>query len=136
MKVSSIKNNVYQKQSFDTPPTFKGKGLDPDIINYLNKKGGRFGRFLNYVGENQGEALNIIVTAVGTAIICPLFIAFNPFSKEDDKTKQYSEWRQPISAVIALVTQLTITKWFNDWIERQQAQAINMATPVFPQEQI
>ena len=118
MKVNSINNNVYQKQSFNTPPTFRGKGLDPEIWNYLQKRSGRVSRFLNFVGENQGEALNIIVTAVGTAIICPLFIAFNPLSKEDDKTKQYSAWRQPISAVIALATQLTITKWFNDWINK------------------
>lgn len=114
MKVNSVNNNVYQKQSFNAP-SFRGKGLDPRITEYLDKNSGKVSKFLNFVGANQGEALNIIVTAVGTAIICPLFIAFNPFSKEDDKTKQYSAWRQPISAVIALATQLTITKWFNDW---------------------
>ena len=117
MKVDSVKNNVYQKQSLTTP-NFKGKGIDPEIWNHITQNSGKVSRFFNYVGENQGEALNIIVTAVGTAIICPLFIAFNPFSKEDEKTKQYSAWRQPISAVIALVTQLTITKWFNDWINK------------------
>ena len=117
MKVNSVENNVYQNKSFNTP-TFRGKGLDPKITEYLDKNSGKVSRFFNYVGANQGEALNIIVTAVGTAIICPLFIAFNPFSKEDDKTKQYSAWRQPISAVIALATQLTITKWFNDWINK------------------
>ena len=114
MKVNSVNNNVYQKQSFNAP-SFRGKGLDPRITEYLDKNSGKVSKFLNFVGANQGEALNIIVTAVGTAIICPLFIAFNPFSKEDEKTKQYSAWRQPISAVIALATQLTITKWFNDW---------------------
>ena len=116
MKVDSIKN-VSQIQT-QNAPLFRGKGLDPEIWNHLNQKSGRVSRFLNYVGENQGEALNIIVTAVGTAIICPLFIAFNPFSKEDEKTKQYSAWRQPISAVIALATQLTITKWFNNWLTK------------------
>ena len=114
MKVNSVNNSVYQKQSFNAP-SFRGKGLDPRITEYLDKNSGKVSKFLNFVGANQGEALNIIVTAVGTAIICPLFIAFNPFSKEDEKTKQYSAWRQPISAVIALATQLTITKWFNDW---------------------
>ena len=117
MKVDSVNNITSQRQSLSTPQ-FKGKGLDPEIWNHLSKNSGKVSRFLNYVGENQGEALNIIVTAVGTAVICPLFIAFNPFSKEDEKTKQYSAWRQPISAVIALATQLTITKWFNDWLTR------------------
>ena len=115
MKVDSIKNSVYQKQSFITPD-FRGKGLDPEIANHLNKNSGKVARFFNYVGANQGEALNILVTAVGTAIICPLFIAFNPFSKEDEKTKQYSAWRQPISAVIAVAAQLAINDKFSDWI--------------------
>lgn len=117
MKVNSVENSVYQKQSLKSPQ-FKAKGMDSEVWNYITKNSGKVSRFFNYVGENQGEALNIIVTAVGTAIICPLFIAFNPFSKEDEKTKQYSAWRQPISAVIALVTQLTITKWFNDWLTK------------------
>ena len=117
MKVDSVNNFKSERQSLTTPQ-FKGKGMDPEIWNHITQNSGKVSRFFNYVGENQGEALNIIVTAVGTAIICPLFIAFNPFSKEDEKTKQYSAWRQPISAVIALVTQLTITKWFNDWINK------------------
>ena len=86
MKVNSVENNTYKTQNFSTPQ-FKAKGMDPDIWNHLNKNSGKVARFFSYVGENQGEALNIIVTAVGTAIICPLFIAFNPFSKEDSKTK-------------------------------------------------
>ena len=118
MKVENVNKNVYQN-SVQTKPSFRGKGLDPEIWNHITQNNGRVSRFFNYVGEHQGEALNIIVTAVGTAIICPLFIAFNPFSKEDAKTKEYSAWRQPISAAIALVTQLTITKWFNDWITMQ-----------------
>ena len=117
MKVDSIQNNVSQMQR-QNAPLFRGKGLDPEIWNHISQNSGKVSRFFNYVGENQGEALNIIVTAVGTAIICPLFIAFNPLSKEDSKTKQYSAWRQPISAVIALATQLTITKWFNDWLTK------------------
>ena len=117
MKVDSVNKSVYQSQSFSAP-RFKAKGMDPDILNHLNKNSGKVARFFNYVGANQGEALNILVTAVGTAIICPLFIAFNPFSKEDEKTKQYSAWRQPISAIIAVVTQLTITKWYNNWLAK------------------
>ena len=117
MKVEKVNNSVYQN-SAHSAPTFRGKGLDSEIWNYLNKNSGKVGRFFNYVGEHQGEALNIIVTAVGTAIICPLFIAFNPFSKEDAKTKEYSAWRQPISAAITVATQLTITKWFNDWLTK------------------
>ena len=130
MKVNSV-NNITPNRQLNSAPSFRGKGLDPEIIAHLNKDGSRFSRFLNYVGENQGEALNIIVTAIGTAIICPLFIAFNPISKEDKKTKEYSAWRQPISAVIALVTQLTITKWFNNWIARAASTPTKDGSPRF-----
>lgn len=116
MKVQRINDNVYPQKN---PTQFRGKGLDPDVVRHLNANSGKMAKFLHYVGENQGEALNILVTAFGTAIICPLFIAFNPFSKEDDKTKQYSAWRQPISAIIAVAAQLTITKWFNNWIAQK-----------------
>ena len=120
MKIDSIKNSTYPKAQPRRAQQFQGKGLDPEIINHINKNGSKLSRFLHYVGENQGEALNILVTAVGTAIICPIFIAFNPFSKENKNTKAYSAWRQPISAIIAVAAQLTITKWFNNWISKEQ----------------
>lgn len=115
MEVSKINN--YNSRS--ATPNFKSKGLDPKIVEQLGKDSGKVAKFLTYVGENQGEVLNILVTAVGTAVVCPAFIAFNPFSKEDKETKVYSAWRQPISAVIALATQLTITKWFNDFMAKK-----------------
>ena len=115
MKIQEINSNAYSQKSHGA---FRAKGLDSDVLAYLNKNNGKFAKFLNYVGENQGEALNVLVTAVGTAIVCPIFIAFNPLSKEDKKTKAYSAWRQPISAIIAVAVQLTITKWFNNWIAK------------------
>ena len=113
MQVQKINNSVYPKQELPSP-NFKAKGLDPEIIKAVTKDSKAFHRFLVYAGEKQGEALNILVTAFGTAIICPMFIRFNPFSKEDKQTRAYSAWRQPISAIIAVAAQLTITKWFNN----------------------
>ena len=101
MQVQKIDNSVYQNQTAPAP-NFKAKGLDPEIIKAITKDSGGFNRFLTYAGEKQGEALNILVTAFGTAIVCPMFIRFNPFSKEDKQTKAYSAWRQPISAIIAV----------------------------------
>ena len=128
MKVDRINNSVYRKD-YSAPAFRANKGLDPDIINHLNRNSNKFARFLEYVGNNQGEALNILVTAVGTAVVCPLFIAFNPFSKEDDKTKAYSAWRQPISAIIAVVTQLTITKWFNHFMAKKASTSNKDGSP-------
>lgn len=115
MKLNRIDSSVTPQNE---SPSFKRK-LPPEIIEHINNNSGKVAKFLNYVGENQGEALNILVTAVGTAGVCPLFIAFNPLSKEDSKTKQYSAWRQPISAAITVATQLTITNKFNDYMARR-----------------
>ena len=117
MQVQKINNSVYPVQNTSTP-AFKAKGLDPEIIRALDKNSKGWAKFLTYAGEHQGEMLNILVTAFGTAIICPLFIRYNPFSKEDKQTRAYSAWRQPISAVIAVAAQLGITKQFDKYLAK------------------
>ena len=42
---------------------------------------------MHEVGENNGENLNNVVTAIGTAGVAPIFIVNNPLAKEDKKTK-------------------------------------------------
>lgn len=54
------------------------------------------------------EIVNILVTAFGTGVIAPVVIAFNRFNHEDTNTKKYSALRQPISAVLAILTQVGI----------------------------
>ena len=115
MQVQKINNSVYPVQN-TSAPAFRAKGLDPEIIKALDKNNKGWAKFLTYAGEHQGEMLNILVTAFGTAIVCPLFIRYNPFSKEDEKTRAYSAWRQPISAVIAVAAQLGITKQFDNYL--------------------
>ena len=57
---------AYGKQNVQrVVPSFQSKkSLDPEIIKSLNKSGKWWSRFLNYAGENQGEALNILVTSL------------------------------------------------------------------------
>lgn len=75
-------------------------------------------RALMYVGQNDGEILNTLVTAGGTAIIAPIFIAGNPLSKEDKETKWYSAMRQPISAVIAMIMQIGVNSVYNKYMNQ------------------
>ncbi len=75
-------------------------------------------RFFMKMGKNQGEILNSIVTAIGTAFIAPIFIIYNPLAKEDKDTRLYSAWRQPISAVIALAAQIGINLKFNHYLDK------------------
>ncbi len=88
------------------------KGATDEIINNLPK----IPKLLAKLKQHDGEILNTLVTAIGTAFVAPVFIAFNPLSKEDKETKIYSAMRQPISAVIAVGAQLGIASQFNKWV--------------------
>lgn len=72
----------------------------------------------------RGEAGGILINAIGTGAVAPIFIAFNPFvkakknataeeEKEVQNTKKYTAWRQPISAVLAILIQLGVQKPIN-----------------------
>lgn len=68
------------------------------------------------LASSIGEIQNIIITAIGTGLIAPIFIKYNPLSKTDNDTKTYTALRQPVSAAIAVVTQATIVDRFNKFI--------------------
>lgn len=88
------------------------KSYDEAVLNSL----GWFGKNLSKLKVD--EKLNIIVTAVGTAIVAPIFIAFNPLSKKDKESKMYSALRQPISAVIAVAAQLGVVNLTNHALDK------------------
>jgi hypothetical protein len=69
----------------------------------------------------RGEAGGILITALGTGIVAPMVIGTNPLVKakpgatEDEKKevynkKWYTAWRQPISAILAILFQLGAQK--------------------------
>ena len=60
---------------------------------------------LNKMKSFVGEVPNIIINALGTGLVAPVFIKYNFLSKADDETRTYSALRQPISAVLAVITQ-------------------------------
>lgn len=81
--------------------------------------------WMNRLGDfAKGEAAGIGITAIGTGLVAPWPIAFNPVvdynlkkrnatpEQIEDKhnTQKYSAWRQPISAVLALIFQLGVQK--------------------------
>ena len=77
-----------------------------------------------------GELGGILITAAGTGFVAPFPIAFNPFVKakpgatEEEKaevrrTKEYSAWRQPISAIIAIITQAGVQPLINKFVDAQ-----------------
>lgn len=69
------------------------------------------------IHEGMGEVQNQLINAVGTGLVAPLFIKYNPISKTDEDTRTYTAWRQPVSAVLAVATQAAIVVPFNKIIK-------------------
>ena len=76
----------------------------------------------------KGEIGGILITALGTGAVAPIFIAYNPFvkapkgatkeQKEDvENTKKYTAMRQPVSAVLAVLIQTSILKPIDKGLE-------------------
>ena len=118
MKVNLLNNINQTTEKKSNVPNFRGKSEWGKIGKDISKNNKFVPKVLTYLGQNDGEILNTVVTAGGTSVVAPIFIAGNPFSKEDKETKWYSAMRQPISAVIAFVFQMYINKKFNNWMAK------------------
>jgi len=122
-------NNWHSAVKVTKTPSFKG-GLSPQQQNLVWDIFIRKHKALARLSGTAGEAQNIIFIGVGTALVAPIFIAYNPLSKQDEKTKKYSALRQPISAVIATATGLGInmpvTAAFNKMAAQGKLQKFNM----------
>jgi len=75
-------------------------------------------RLLKKMEYFVGEVPNIIINAVGTGLVAPIFIKYNCLSKTDDDTRSYSALRQPISAALAVITQAGVVIPVNAFISK------------------
>lgn len=130
MKVDSSNNLVYVRPNAygsikkRSNPNFRGSldGVTKEMASDTDKlvehllKNKKARAFINKFSAWQGELGGIMITAIGTGLIAPLSIAFNPFvkskpnateeeKKELDSTKKYTAMRQPISAALAILFQ-------------------------------
>lgn len=119
MKINSISSVNSQTPLQKSRQTSFQAGIPPKATDQAVKKMPWLAKALMYVGQNDGEILNTLVTAFGTAVIAPLFIAGNPISKEEKETKWYSAMRQPISAIIAMVMQIGVNSSYNNYMNQQ-----------------
>ena len=94
-----------------------------DLANavYENSKGSQ--KLLMSLYKLRGENLNNVITAIGTSAVAPFFIRYNPFSREDNDSKAYSAWRQPISACITLAGQIFVMSNYNKMLDRHASYA-------------
>lgn len=123
MKVENIKNNYVgnRYQPAKSAPNFRGtiptstiKTTEEILKEILPNR--KALNFINKFEKLRGELGGILITAIGTGLVAPFSIAFNPFVKakpdateeekeELSKTKKYTAMRQPISAVLAALFQ-------------------------------
>lgn len=135
MKISAL-NETYKPAARKANVAFGGtatavlKDIPEATKKAINEvietgKEAKFNKLINFLEglKNNSERVNTLATAFGTALVAPIFIAFNPFSKEDKDTKTYSAMRQPISAVITVIFQILVNNKFNHWLERTASTA-------------
>lgn len=107
----AVRQNVRQGQ-----PQFTGTPalIKTRVEDLLPNKA--FIKFMEKFKVLKGELGGILITAAGTGLVAPIFIAYNPFVKakkdatpeekqEIENTKKYTAMRQPISAVLAALFQ-------------------------------
>ena len=121
LEAKSVKNRAYLTTPQDSV-NFTGAGkaaskASTDIVEYLLSimPGGI--KWMKNAHEGMGEVQNQLINAIGTGLVAPVFIKFNPFSKTDEDTRTYTAWRQPVSAVLAVCTQAAIVIPFNKLIQ-------------------
>ena len=113
----SRKNNVsFQK---GLPEQITDSLADKKILMFMKEK----------LGWIKGEIGGVAMTAIGTGLVAPWPIAFNPFVKAKEgasaeekrevrNTKIYTAMRQPISAVLAAIFQIGALKPIDRYLDQ------------------
>lgn len=135
MKVDKIYQNYENKKFYGQYGTgsssiaFSKKpsvNLNDKITDALpNKNSIKFMKKLEWL---KGEIGGILITAIGTGLVAPFPIAYNPFVKapkgatEEEKkdvenTKKYTAMRQPISAILAVLFQVSALKPIDKFLD-------------------
>ncbi len=132
MKVENIKTNYVGNrygQNKPLKPAFTGspvRGAEEILTEILPNR--KALKFINKFESWRGELGGILITAIGTGLVAPFSIAFNPFVKpkadatEEEKkelsnTKKYTAMRQPISAVLAALFQAGALKPIDHFLD-------------------
>lgn len=118
-KVNYIQHSAYNKckSAKSGMPSFQGSVPQQELVKELKNIIPPFMKVISKLSESIGEVQNIIINALCTGLVAPIFIKYNFLSKTDEDTRTYSAWRQPISAILAVATQAGMVAPFNSVIE-------------------
>ena len=123
---SAIRREVKNSGAASIPNFAGSANLKNQIMEFIPNK--KAINIMNKLTWLKGEIGGILITALGTGAVAPIFIAYNPFvkapkgaSKEQKKdvenTKKYTAMRQPVSAVLAILIQSSILKPIDKGLE-------------------
>lgn len=117
-KVNLAKKET-SKYKLSANPSF-GSEMPNDKVIKAFRKGikGPVATISEFLNDNDGEVQAQLINAMFTTTLAPFMIAFNPFSKEDSKTKKYTAARQPISAIIAIAGGVGLTIPINNYVSK------------------
>ncbi len=135
MKVDKIYQNYdqsknRQSRSYSSAVSFSKKPpkkLNDKITDLLPGKDAI--KFMKKLEWLKGEIGGILITAVGTGLVAPFPIAYNPFvkakkgatdeeKKDIENTKKYTAMRQPISAILAILFQVSALKPIDNVLDK------------------
>ena len=105
----NIQNRAYTAKRNNKPVSFKSNIPQAVIEKEINNLNTPILKGINKLRNNIGEFQDICINALGTGLLAPIFIKYNPLSKTDEDTRTYSAWRQPLSAGLAILTQGVFT---------------------------
>lgn len=105
--VPSINKNTLKNNNNNV--AFQGKFSSADIGKKIDSYMPVTVKTAKKLSSGLGEVQNTMINAIGTGVIAPIFIKFNPLSKSDEDTRTYAAWRQPVSAVLAILTNVYLT---------------------------
>ena len=123
---TGIRQSAKRQQNPTSQPNFTGAEYGKRILNELPHS-----KALNKMKGMEwlkGEIGGILITALGTGLVAPIFIGYNPFvkppknatpeeKKENENTKLYTAMRQPISAVLAIIFQASVQKYIDKGLD-------------------
>lgn len=112
---SSAIKETYKHLGNDVEAYVRQKQAEKDMLQYMPKPVRILNKMKKMLG---GESTNICINALGTGLIAPIFIKYNFLSKTDSDTRTYSAWRQPVSAVLSVATQVGMLIPINRWINK------------------
>lgn len=126
---TNIANKKLQKR--DAKPSFTSSAstVEEYVAEYGKKNieghigwKGWLSKLTQNLAINKGEIQTQKVNAIFTSTLAPAFIAFNPISKKDKKTKEYTALRQPISAFNSILISVPLTILLNQHTEMLASQ--------------